>query len=292
MRLGVRGPVLSVEVEERRGLPPLTILAKGDHWVVVAKPPGMVVHRSDWAPRAPAVLQTLRDQLGERVFPVHRLDGAVSGCLLMATESKVAGLLSAALSKDTARKSYIAFVRGAFKHEGDVEVVTPMKDDNGVLRDARSVVRCLGRSNDPRCSLLEVEPATGRYHQVRRHVRDLHHPVLGDAEHGDNKENRIWRERGLVRLGLHCLSLSLDLPEGGRLDVRCPTFVDHHAVWANLPFWDEVIAARPELAVAPLDYWGSDDPEPPTGVTADRADGDGRIVGEEDPSFPGEQVGE
>ncbi len=271
-------------------LPPLAILAAGDRWVVVAKPPGMVVHRSDWAPRAPAVLQTLRDQLGTRVFPVHRLDGAVSGCLLMATESKVAGQLAAALSSSNASKSYIAFVRGWFRHDGDVDVSTPMKDDTGVLRDAQSVVRCLGRSHDPRCSLLEVEPVTGRFHQVRRHVRDLHHPVLGDAEHGDNKENRVWRERGLQRLGLHCSSLELDLPEGGRLQVACPPFADHVAVWRELPFWGDVIAARPALGATPLDYWGSVDPESAAGVTGDLPDGDAGVVGEEYPPSAGQQV--
>lgn len=220
--------------------------------MVVAKPPGMVVHRSAYAPHAPAVLQTLRDQLGTRVFPVHRLDGAVSGCLLMATESKVAGMLSAALSDDGASKRYVAFVRGYFAHEAEVEIMTPMKDDNGILREAHSVVRLLGRSHDPRCSLLEVSPTTGRFHQVRRHVRDLHHPVLGDAEHGDNKENRVWKERGLRRLGLHCLGLSLSLPEGGRLEVECPPFEDHVAVWSGLPFWEEVVRARPGLGGQPL----------------------------------------
>lgn len=273
-------------------LPPLTLLAEGQNWVVVAKPPGMVVHRSTWAPRAPAVLQTLRDQLGTRVFAVHRLDGNVSGCLLMATDSKTAGLLSAALGSDTAQKRYLAFVRGWFKDDGDVTIEKPMKDDTGTLRDARSVVRCLGRSQDPRCSLLEVEPHTGRFHQVRRHVRDLHHPVLGDSEHGDNKENRAWKERGLQRLGLHCMSIELDLPEGGRLDVRCPPFVDHVRVWRELPYWDDAVRARPLLASEPLDYWGSGDAEPSAGVLADAADSDGGVVGEEEAAFAGEQVGE
>ncbi len=245
-----------------RMLPALDILAQGDRWVVIAKPPGMVVHRSEWAPNAPAVLQTLRDQLNTRVFPVHRLDGAVSGCLLMATESKVAGMLSAALQSETARKRYVAFVRGYFASDEDVYIEKPMKDDNGILRDARSVVRCIARSQEPRCSLLEVEPFTGRFHQVRRHVRDLHHPVLGDSDHGDNKENRAWKARGLQRLGLHCLGLAFDAPEGGRVDVECAPFADHVAVWSTLPFWADACAQRPVLAAPPLDYWGDFSAEP------------------------------
>lgn len=220
----------------------------------------MVVHRSAWAPRAPAVLQTLRDQLGKHVFAVHRLDGGVSGCLLMATESKVAGQLAAALSSGTACKRYVALVRGycaqseLLEGDGQVVVENPMKDDAGVVREARSVVRLLGRSQTPRCSMLEVQPITGRYHQVRRHVRDLHHPVLGDSEHGDNKENRVWRQLGLTRIGLHCFGLAFDAPEGGRVAVECPPFADHAAVWEGLPFWAEACALRPVLGSSPLHY--------------------------------------
>ena len=129
-----------------------------------------------------------------------------------------------------------------------------MKDDAGVVREAKSVVRLLGRSQEPRCSMLEVQPITGRYHQVRRHVRDLHHPVLGDSEHGDNKENRVWREIGLTRIGLHCFGLAFDAPEGGRVDVECRPFADHAAVWAGLPFWPEACALRPVLGKAALNY--------------------------------------
>lgn len=273
--------------------PPLPILAEGDRWVIVAKPPGMVVHRSEWAPYAPAVLQTLRNQLGTRVYPVHRLDGAVSGCLLMATDPGVSGRLAAALQADNACKRYLAFVRGHFAADGDVDIAKPMKDDNGILRDARSVVRCIGRSHDPRCSLLEVEPFTGRFHQVRRHVRDLNHPVLGDSDHGDNKENRAWKARGLARLGLHCLGLAFDAPEGGRVDVACPPSVDHVAVWSTLPFWAEAVAARPILGAAPLDYWGegrvSADAVAPAGVAGQAPDGHRGIVGEEDAAAAGQE---
>lgn len=233
----------------------LWILAQGREWVVVAKPAGMVVHRSPWAPRAPAVLQVLRDQLGRHVYPVHRLDSPVSGCLLMATDAEVAGVLSAALQAPDARKRYLAFVRGNARIEGDVRVETPMKDDQGIEREAASVVRKLGGGPEPRCSLFEVEPLTGRFHQVRRHVRDLGHPVLGDGDHGDNKENRAWKERGLRRLGLHCLSLSLEAPEGGRIEVSCPVPTDLRSVWETLPWWPEVVAARPEMVAAM--------PEPP-----------------------------
>jgi tRNA pseudouridine65 synthase len=115
------------------------------------------------------------------------------------------------------------------------------------------VVWCLGRSAEPRCSLLRVEPRTGRYHQVRRHVRDLNHPIVGDTDHGDTRVNRWWRENeGLTRLGLHALTLELDLPGGGRLSATCPLFADHAELWARMPWWEEARAALPALDLPPL----------------------------------------
>ncbi len=237
----------------RRHAPPLPVLAEGPGWLVVAKPPGMLVHRSEQLPFAEAALQVVRDQVGRHVYPIHRLDRSASGCLLFSTEKTLAGPLSAAMSSPEARKTYVAFVRGHFAAEGEVRVDTPMKDDNGILKEASSTVWCLGRSREPRCSLLRVEPRTGRYHQVRRHVRDLHHPILGDTDHGDSHVNRWWRETyGNRRLGLHCASLTLPLPDGGTLSATCPLFADHAALWSTLPWWEEACAAFPALTLPPL----------------------------------------
>lgn len=256
-------------LRRRRRHPPLVILAEGAGWLVVAKPPGLLVHRSELMPSAPAALQVVRDQLGRHVYPIHRLDRSASGCLLFATEKSLAGPLSAALAAPEARKTYLAFVRGRFVADGPVEVTTPMKDDNGILKDAASTVWCVGRSAEPRCSLLRVEPRTGRFHQVRRHVRDLKHPVVGDTDHGDSKVNRWWREQGgVARLGLHCLSLELDLPDGGRLDVTCPLFADQATAFARLPWWDEARATLPALELPPMPMWSARG-------ARDRATGDG-----------------
>lgn len=226
----------------------LHVLAQGDTWIVVAKPPWMLTHRTAETPTAPAAVQSLRNMLGRPVFPIHRLDRPASGCLLFATEAEAAGPLSAAFARG--HKRYLAFVRGDFRAEGDVVVDRPMKDDQGVLREARSVVRRLGGCPEPRCSLLLVRPESGRYHQVRRHVRDLNHPILGDGEHGDTRVNRWWREeKGLRRLGLH--AFGLQVPDLG-IDVVCPLFVDHHRLWSTLPWWPEALAAEPQLDLPPL----------------------------------------
>ena len=182
------------------------------------------------------------------MWPVHRLDRPTSGVLLFATERSVAGPLHLALTADDSIKTYVAFVRGCFPHEGPVVVDTPIPDDAGGHRDARSVVTCIGR-----CSLLRVEPRTGRTHQVRRHVRDLHHPIIHDGDHGDSRVNRWWRENhGVRRIGLHALTLEFRPPGGESARIVCPLFVDQAALWSTLPWWSAALAAQPELGLPPL----------------------------------------
>jgi len=231
----------------------LPVLARDEQWIVVAKPPRLLVHRAPMAKADHYALQLLRDQLGQRVHPIHRLDRPASGCLLFALTRRAIPSLQQALASEEAIKSYLAFVRGEWRRERQVVVDNPMKDDRGRMRDALSVVACVGTSREPRCSLLRVWPRTGRFHQVRRHVRDLDHPVLGDAAHGDTRVNRQWREQyALPRLGLHCLSLDLPLPNGGRLRATCPVYEDLQRVWRAMPWWDEAVDAIPALALPPL----------------------------------------
>jgi tRNA pseudouridine65 synthase len=229
----------------------LPILAQGADWAIVAKPAKLLVHRNELAPRAPAALQLVRNQLKRRVNAIHRLDRAASGCLLFATEPEAAGPLSAALTGG--RKRYVAFVRGEWKRGPEpVAVDNPIKDERGTEKAAHSVVRCLATSAEPRCSLLLVEITTGRHHQVRRHVRDLNHPVIGDTKHGDSKVNRHWRETwGLDRLGLHALDLACDR-DGERILATCPLFDDLARVLIRMPWWAEAVAAEPALGLAPL----------------------------------------
>ena len=228
---------------------PLPVLAEADEWIVVAKPPRLRVHRNMRARKADAALQRVRDQVGRWVYPIHRLDFQASGCLLFAKERSWAGPLHASLTAASTVKTYLAFVRGWYPHEEPVVIDRPMKDDNGILKEAESQVEYLGRCHEPRSSLLRVRPRTGRYHQVRRHVRDLHHPCIGDSDHGDSKINRYWRETwGNRRLGLHALSISLVLPDGTPLTVVCPLFADQHALYQRLPWWEEACAAEPLLA--------------------------------------------
>jgi tRNA pseudouridine65 synthase len=224
------------------------ILAQTDHWVVIAKPAGMIVHRSRMARDRHNVLRHLRNQLDRYLHPIHRLDRQVSGCLLFAFDKQWARDLQAAIVSPDAKKTYLAFVRGEIAHFDPVLVDNPMKDDNGILKTASSTIQCVATSADPRCSLVQIQPHTGRYHQVRRHIRDLCHPVLGDSMHGDSRINRWWRENhGLPRLGLHCLSLDLPLPDGSRLSATCPVPDDLRELWQRMPWWDDAVGKIPTL---------------------------------------------
>lgn len=230
---------------------PLIVVARGERYICVAKPPWIVVHRTADMPHASAALQRVRDMVGRQVFPIHRIDRPASGCLLFATDQDYAGPLSAAFNEGT--KTYVAFVRGNPKFTEPVLVEKPMKDDRGIERAAASLVERLGGSDEPRCGLLRVKPENGRYHQVRRHVRDLNHPVIGDGEHGDGKVNRWWREEGeFERVGLHCLKMEFTLPEGEPLEIVCPLFEDMARVLRRLPFWDEAVALEPALSLESL----------------------------------------
>jgi tRNA pseudouridine65 synthase len=92
-----------------------------------------------------------------------------------------------------------------------------------------------------------AEPETGRWHQVRRHLRDVSHPILGDSTHGDTRVNRWWRETyGLRRLGLHCFSLDLAL-DGETIAATCPAPADLVHIWERLPWWNQALAELPGL---------------------------------------------
>jgi len=231
--------------------PRLQVLAEGDGWLMVAKPPRVISHRNKAHPREYAMLQRVRDLVGGRVWLVHRLDRAASGCQLFATRQELAGPLSKALAEG--QKTYLALVRGFFVQEEQVRVDTPIKVGPDDYKEALSWVRMLGRSHEPRCSLLEVKPETGRNHQVRRHVRDLHHPILRDGYHGDSRVNRWWREEyGMARLGLHAWAVSMKMPDGTSLSVTCPLFVDQAVLFRRMPWWDSALARCPGLDATPL----------------------------------------
>lgn len=226
----------------------VSILDRGDNHVVVSKPSAVICHRSDWTGRRNRkkesiitseevpMLQRVREAVGEKVNLVHRLDRGASGCLLFsfAKSDKDGGNATAIMqecmtndssSTSDTHKTYIAIVRGEgllkgrdFRQEGWFEVDRPIKDESGNLKNATSYFRFIAGQDDgngtrPRASLVLARIKTGRWHQIRKHLNGLSHPIIGDSTHGISKTNREWIEKWDLKRERICLHLlKLELP--------------------------------------------------------------------------------
>ncbi len=199
---------------------PLAVLFSDPSLAVVDKPAGLAVHRGA-ARDAVVAIALARQQLGRFVYPVHRLDRATSGALVLAFDASVARALGAAFAEGRVEKRYLALVRGIAPEEAVVDHPIP-RDEGGPRVPAITEVRRLATFE--RYSLVEARPRTGRLHQVRRHLKHLSLPVIGDVRYGKGEHNRLFRERfGLHRLALHALEIAFEHPvEGRRLAVTAP----------------------------------------------------------------------
>ena len=198
----------------------------------MAKPPGLLVHRTGLdAGETRFALQMLRDQLGRLVWPAHRLDKGTSGVLLFALDAGTARTLGLAFeSGENLRKTYRAVVRGWPAQAGVIEhplkrMPDDMRHQREEVQDAMTHYRTLQHFKLPlpqgafpttRCALLELQPHTGRRHQLRRHLKHIAHPIIGDATHGKGPLNRdIASLLGVQRLWLHATQLCLKHPVTG-----------------------------------------------------------------------------
>lgn len=212
----------------------LEILYHDDYLVAVNKPPGLLVHRTGLdAGETQFALQLLRDQLGRPVWPAHRLDKGTSGVLLFALDANTASLIGQTFDVgNTVKKTYRAVVRGWPEAQGLIDhPLKRMKDDARAgreeVQDAQTRYRTLEHYELPlpygsfatmRCALVELQPLTGRRHQLRRHMKHLAHPIIGDATHGKGPLNRAVAEfLGGQRLWLHALRLALPHPVSGSM---------------------------------------------------------------------------
>lgn len=198
---------------------PLTLLYRDERYVAVDKPCGLLVHRSPLDRHATDfALQRLRDQIGRRVYPVHRLDRPTSGVLLFALDSEAARIAGEAWMDGRATKTYLAVVRG---HVPEADVIDyPLVEEPGcapvpAITEYRRLATTelpipVGRYATARYSLVGAIPRTGRLHQIRKHFHHVSHHVIGDTTHGDGRHNRMLRERlGIERLLLHAWMLEL-----------------------------------------------------------------------------------
>lgn len=211
----------------------LDLLYRDEHLAIVNKPAGWLVHRTPLdRGETRFVLQALRDQIGQHVWPVHRLDKGTSGLLVFALSAEVARTLGQAFeSGDGLQKTYRAVVRGWPLPEGLIDhplkrMPDDMRTERLEVQPAQSRFATLRRFELPlhqqsfastRCADVALEPLTGRRHQLRRHMKHIAHPIIGDATHGKGPLNRAVAEWvGLQRLWLHAESLELPHPVSGQ----------------------------------------------------------------------------
>ncbi len=203
----------------------LPIIYLDEAVVVVNKPSGLAVHKG-WARDERYAMTALRDQLGAWVYPAHRLDRATSGALLFALTPDDARALNLQFQARGVAKRYLALVRGVVPEHGVVD--RPLaKTKGGQTYPAVTEYERLWVF-ERRYSWLAATPKSGRLHQIRRHLRGLSHPIIGDVRYGRGEENRRFRaDFGLHRLALHAATLAFDHPrDGGRISLAAPLPAD------------------------------------------------------------------
>ncbi len=248
--------------------PLLPILYRDDWLVAIHKPAGLLVHRTvlDRHETRFAV-QLLRNQIGRHVWPTHRLDRGTSGVLLFALDRDTAASVGRQFEAGTVSKRYLAIVRGYPPESGVIDHALSREVDDAertphavclLPQAARTRFRRLGTVELPipvdrypasRYSLLELEPLTGRRHQLRRHLKHISHPIIGDATYGKGNHNRVFAARfASHRLLLASVELGLAHPASGlalRLHAApADEFVD---VCRRLG-WEHLLSAGGEVA--------------------------------------------
>lgn len=239
----------------------LPIVWRDDHCVVFIKPAGWLVHRTGLdAGETRFVVQHLREQLGQKVFPVHRLDKGTSGLMVMALHPGAAARLASAFQAHEVEKRYLALVRGWAPERADVDHALRPEDapPDAPPQAAHTRLQCVATLSLPvpvdrypttRASVVQAWPSTGRRHQIRRHLKHLAHPILGDATHGKGAHNRWWAERwGQQRLWLHASALCLPHPHTGRrMDWHVdPLDARDRGLWPDaLADWSAVLGGEP-----------------------------------------------
>lgn len=216
----------------------LDILFEDEYLIALNKPSGLLVHPSWIAPRGtPNLASMLKEYFaGGSPYTIHRLDRPTSGVILFGKTKEVAQAMNLQFAERQVHKTYLCMVRGYVQEQGTIDYALKEQLDKIADKHANqdkepqsavSHFRCLaqaeidmplGRYEKSRYSLVEVKPETGRKHQIRRHMKHIFHPIVGDTKHGDNKHNKALRQRfGLDRLMLMATELSFQHPQSKQI---------------------------------------------------------------------------
>lgn len=230
----------------------LSILHQDDDLVAINKPSGLLVHRSPIDKHETRfAVQALRNQIGQHVYPLHRLDKPTSGVLVFALSSEAASFYSQQFRQHQTRKTYLALVRGYGPAQLSIDHALIDEADDyagvagaGAAKEALTHVQCVSQFEIPllvdryattRLSLMQCTPVTGRKHQIRRHLKHIGHPILGDSRHGKGVLNRACEGYfGVGRLWLACTQMALTTRDGSELLLDAPLAADFAQVLNQL----------------------------------------------------------
>jgi tRNA pseudouridine65 synthase len=213
----------------------IEVLYRDERCAVVSKPGGLMAHASSLSRgEDDFLLHRLRDQFQSKIHLVHRLDRATSGCMLLAFDAEMAALLGKIFMDRDVRKDYLAVCRGwpaerfTVEHDLDGGPGKPEKKPavTEFIRLAAAEIALPSAAHDSsRYALMLCSPVTGRFRQIRRHLKHVSHHLIGDTSHGDGRHNRNFRMLGVHRMLLHAWRLQFVHPLSGE-PVNCQAPLD------------------------------------------------------------------
>ncbi len=214
---------------------PIQVLFQDEYCAVINKPSGLMAHASSLSRgEDDFLLHRLREQFQSKVHLIHRLDRATSGCVLIAFNAEAASTLGKTFMSRDVQKDYLAICRGWPDEKFTVDYALdggPGKPEKkpsvtGFMRLATAEISLPSAAHESsRYALMQCTPITGRFRQIRRHLKHLSHHLIGDTSHGDGRHNRTFRMHGIHRMLLHAWRLEFSHPVSG-LPIRCEAPLD------------------------------------------------------------------
>jgi len=230
----------------------LTILYRDDHLIAINKPSGLLVHPSAIDKHETHfAMKILRNQIGHYVYPLHRLDKPTSGVLLFALHKQAAQITSKLFEAHQIHKTYHAIVRGYTDPSGIIDHPLKIQADTSFeekhLKENKhqtaltyyerlntvEIPAAIEKYSTSRYSLIQCRPETGRKHQIRRHCKHIHHPIIGDARYGRGRHNRFFQKTYHTnRLLLHASSLNFSHPVLRQpITIKAPFDANFHSIF-------------------------------------------------------------
>jgi len=192
----------------------LKVISQDARYVAVHKPSGLVTYSDDGSVKG--AKEILEKQTKKKLFPVHRIDKDTCGLLVFALNDGVARELTALFRSRVVKKKYLAVVHGLAPAKGVIDEPLEKNKEKHKEPAITEFTRLASVDVDwgePRqYSLVRCEMKTGRYHQIRRHMRVIGHPLCGDPEYGNGWDNKEF----LARFGIERTLLSavaVDFPD-------------------------------------------------------------------------------